>query len=180
VKYVEEVVAIAEQTATGTQQVAGTARQLSSSMQELTSSSQRLSDIADDLQDGLETFQLFDYAPEPEPEPEPEPQRRMLRRPLAAAKAAAPVAAPPAATKPSRSAQPRQAAHAAAPATDHQAGSNGNGRMHRASAPVAETSTAAPAKKTVRRAKNAPEATADKPAENGAAPTRTRTRNKAK
>ena len=36
VKYVEEVVAIAEQTATGTQQVAGTARQLSSSMQELT------------------------------------------------------------------------------------------------------------------------------------------------
>ena len=36
VKYVEEVVAIAEQTASGTQQVAGTAKQLSTSMQELT------------------------------------------------------------------------------------------------------------------------------------------------
>nr|GFC54810.1 biofilm dispersion protein BdlA-like [Tanacetum cinerariifolium] len=76
VKYVEEVVAIAEQTATGTQQVAGTARQLSTSMQELVSSSQRLSDIADDLQGGLETFQLVEYyEPEPEPEPEPLPRR---------------------------------------------------------------------------------------------------------
>jgi len=69
VKYVEEVVAIAEQTATGTQQVAGTAKQLSTAMQELTTSSQRLTDIADDLQAGLETFQLSHYAPEPEPEP---------------------------------------------------------------------------------------------------------------
>jgi methyl-accepting chemotaxis protein len=71
VKYVEEVVAIAEQTATGTQQVAGTAKQLSTAMQELTTSSQRLTDIADDLQAGLETFQLSSYEPEPEPEPEP-------------------------------------------------------------------------------------------------------------
>ncbi|HEX8330542.1 MAG TPA: HAMP domain-containing protein [Hymenobacter sp.] len=69
VKYVEEVVAIAEQTATGTQQVAGTAKQLSTAMQELTTSSQRLTDIADDLQAGLETFQLSSYEPEPEPEP---------------------------------------------------------------------------------------------------------------
>ncbi|WP_239691502.1 methyl-accepting chemotaxis protein [Hymenobacter lapidarius] len=74
VKYVEEVVAIAEQTATGTQQVAGTAKQLSTAMQELTTSSQRLTDIADDLQAGLETFQLSSY--EPEPEPEPVPMRR--------------------------------------------------------------------------------------------------------
>jgi methyl-accepting chemotaxis protein len=96
VKYVEEVVAIAEQTATGTQQVAGTARQLSTSMQELTSSSQRLSDIADDLQGGLETFQLVEYyEPEPEPEPVPQPRRLgMLRRPMAAAPASAPVPAP--------------------------------------------------------------------------------------
>jgi hypothetical protein len=65
VKYVEEVVAIAEQTATGTQQVAGTAKQLSTAMQELTTSSQRLTDIADDLQAGLETFQLSSYEPEP-------------------------------------------------------------------------------------------------------------------
>jgi methyl-accepting chemotaxis protein len=69
VKYVEEVVAIAEQTATGTQQVAGTAKQLSTAMQELTTSSQRLTDIADDLQAGLETFQLSTYEPEPEPLP---------------------------------------------------------------------------------------------------------------
>ncbi|UOQ99806.1 HAMP domain-containing protein [Hymenobacter sp. 5317J-9] len=77
VKYVEEVVAIAEQTATGTQQVAGTAKQLSTAMQELTTSSQRLTDIADDLQAGLETFQLSSYTYEPEPEPQP------VRRPLA-------------------------------------------------------------------------------------------------
>ncbi|MFC7668555.1 methyl-accepting chemotaxis protein [Hymenobacter humi] len=69
VKYVEEVVAIAEQTATGTQQVAGTAKQLSTAMQELTTSSQRLTDIADDLQAGLETFQLSTYEPEPAPLP---------------------------------------------------------------------------------------------------------------
>ncbi|WP_310395879.1 HAMP domain-containing protein [Hymenobacter sp.] len=69
VKYVEEVVAIAEQTATGTQQVAGTAKQLSTAMQELTTSSQRLTDIADDLQAGLETFQLSPYEPEPAPLP---------------------------------------------------------------------------------------------------------------
>ncbi|HET9502780.1 MAG TPA: HAMP domain-containing protein [Hymenobacter sp.] len=96
VKYVEEVVAIAEQTATGTQQVAGTARQLSTSMQELTSSSQRLSDIADDLQGGLETFQLFEYyEPEPEPEPEPAPRRvGMLRRATQPVAASAPAPAP--------------------------------------------------------------------------------------
>ena len=82
VKYVEEVVAIAEQTATGTQQVAGTAKQLSTAMQELTASSQRLTDIADDLQDGLETFQLS--GPLPEPEPEIYPVRRLgIRRPAA-------------------------------------------------------------------------------------------------
>ena len=78
VKYVEEVVAIAEQTATGTQQVAGTAKQLSTAMQELTTSSQRLTDIADDLQAGLETFQLSSYSYEPEPEPEPLLLRRTL------------------------------------------------------------------------------------------------------
>jgi methyl-accepting chemotaxis protein len=115
VKYVEEVVAIAEQTATGTQQVAGTARQLSTSMQELTSSSQRLSDIADDLQGGLETFQLFEYyEPEPEPEPEPAPRRLgMLRR--STQPAPTPAQAPVAATYGNRS-QP-----AARPATNGQA-----------------------------------------------------------
>ncbi len=102
VKYVEEVVAIAEQTATGTQQVAGTARQLSTSMQELTNSSQRLSDIADDLQSGLETFQLVEYY-EPEPEPEPQPRRLgMLRRPATTA----PVVPTPA---PSYGSRPRPA-----------------------------------------------------------------------
>jgi methyl-accepting chemotaxis protein len=75
VKYVEEVVAIAEQTATGTQQVAGTAKQLSTAMQELTTSSQRLTDIADDLQAGLETFQLSSYEPEPAPVRRPTPAR---------------------------------------------------------------------------------------------------------
>jgi methyl-accepting chemotaxis protein len=80
VKYVEEVVAIAEQTATGTQQVAGTAKQLSTAMQELTTSSQRLTDIADDLQAGLETFQLSSYTYEPEPEPEPVRRRITARR----------------------------------------------------------------------------------------------------
>ena len=102
VKYVEEVVAIAEQTATGTQQVAGTAKQLSTAMQELTSSSQALTDIADDLQAGLETFQLSEYYEEeepapapgrrsiprrqPAPQPVPEPVRStpMRRRPVAA------------------------------------------------------------------------------------------------
>ena len=79
VKYVEEVVAIAEQTATGTQQVAGTAKGLSSSMYELTVSSQRLTDIADDLQLGLSNFQLLEEI-EPEPEPEPVRPRRIMRR----------------------------------------------------------------------------------------------------
>jgi methyl-accepting chemotaxis protein len=115
VKYVEEVVAIAEQTATGTQQVAGTARQLSTSMQELTSSSQRLSDIADDLQGGLETFQLVEYY-EPEPEPVPEPRRvGMLRRPVAAAPA--PVVAPTYGNRP-RSSQ--------AASNGHRASNNGS------------------------------------------------------
>ena len=59
VKYVEEVVAIAEQTASGTQQVAVTAKQLSTSMQELTMSSQQLNDIADDLQVGISQFKLI-------------------------------------------------------------------------------------------------------------------------
>jgi glucose/arabinose dehydrogenase len=60
VKYVEEVVAIAEQTASGTQQVASTAKQLSGSMQELTSSSQNLNDIAADLQVSISAFKLID------------------------------------------------------------------------------------------------------------------------
>jgi hypothetical protein len=66
VKYVEEVVAIAEQTASGTQQVASTAKQLSGSMQELTASSQQLNDIADDLQEGISAFKLLNgsYIPQ--------------------------------------------------------------------------------------------------------------------
>jgi len=88
VKYVEEVVAIAEQTATGTQQVAGTAKQLSTAMQELTTSSQRLTDIADDLQAGLETFQLSSY------EPEPQPVQPMRRVPLSRAGSTQPALAP--------------------------------------------------------------------------------------
>jgi methyl-accepting chemotaxis protein len=136
VKYVEEVVAIAEQTATGTQQVAGTARQLSTSMQELTNSSQRLSDIADDLQGGLETFQLFEYyEPEPEPEPEPAPRRLgMLRR--STQPAPMPASAPVAAPYGSRS-QP-----AARPATNGQApatGSNGNAHGQPATGQAAST-----------------------------------------
>jgi len=91
VKYVEEVVAIAEQTATGTQQVAGTAKQLSTAMQELTTSSQRLTDIADDLQAGLETFQLSSYY---EPEPEPQPVRRGLNSRMHQSREAAYAAAP--------------------------------------------------------------------------------------
>ena len=90
VKYVEEVVAIAEQTATGTQQVAGTAKQLSAAMQELTTSAQRLTDIADDLQAGLETFQLNSY----EPEPEPEPVRRGARDTYRARESYAPAPQP--------------------------------------------------------------------------------------
>ena len=87
VKYVEEVVAIAEQTATGTQQVAGTAKQLSTAMQELTASSQALTDIADDLQAGLETFQLSEYYDyeEEEEEPAPAPVRRRMPTPPPAA-----------------------------------------------------------------------------------------------
>jgi hypothetical protein len=53
------VVAIAEQTANGTQQVAGTAKQLSGSMQELTSSSQQLNEIAEDLQVAISAFKLI-------------------------------------------------------------------------------------------------------------------------
>jgi methyl-accepting chemotaxis protein len=139
VKYVEEVVAIAEQTATGTQQVAGTARQLSTSMQELTSSSQRLSDIADDLQGGLETFQLFEYyEPEPEPEPEPLPRRvGMLRRSTQPA-AAAP--APVATTYGSRS-QP-----AARPSVNGHASANGSANGQVAS-PQFATSTRRPVRR---------------------------------
>ena len=122
VKYVEEVVAIAEQTATGTQQVAGTARQLSTSMQELTSSSQRLSDIADDLQSGLETFQLFEYY-EPEPEPEPLPRRMgMLRRTVQHAPAPAPA---PVATS-AYSSRPRPARPGANGQSAPTASSNGH------------------------------------------------------
>ena len=58
VRNVEEVVAIAEQTASGTRQVSATAQQLSNSMQELTTSSQHLTAIANDLQAGLATFRL--------------------------------------------------------------------------------------------------------------------------
>jgi hypothetical protein len=53
------VVAIAEQTANGTQQVAGTAKQLSGSMQELTTSSQQLNEIAEDLQVAISAFKLI-------------------------------------------------------------------------------------------------------------------------
>ncbi|HEX8547563.1 MAG TPA: HAMP domain-containing protein [Cytophagaceae bacterium] len=59
VKYVEEVVTIAEQTARGTQEVASTALQLSTSMQELSASSQNLNDIAEDLQTGIAAFKLI-------------------------------------------------------------------------------------------------------------------------
>nr|WP_318286400.1 methyl-accepting chemotaxis protein [Microvirga sp. STS02] len=130
VKYVEEVVAIAEQTATGTQQVAGTAKQLSTAMQELTTSSQRLTDIADDLQAGLETFQLSSYEPEPEPEPvrrgardtyraresydaAPQAQNGMAARRAQSRSDAAPVAA-----ETGRQSNPRRArAEVAVPAT---------------------------------------------------------------
>jgi methyl-accepting chemotaxis protein len=160
VKYVEEVVAIAEQTATGTQQVAGTARQLSTSMQELTSSSQRLSDIADDLQSGLETFQLVEYY-EPEPEPEPEPPRRtMLRRPVAHATPAPAAAQPAIATSHSsmrsRSAQPATANHSSSngKANSQLTAADSAGRsirpVRRAVAPVA-TPTPEPAAPTARR-----------------------------
>ncbi|MGI4866025.1 MAG: HAMP domain-containing protein [Janthinobacterium lividum] len=159
VKYVEEVVAIAEQTATGTQQVAGTARQLSTSMQELTSSSQRLSDIADDLQGGLETFQLFEYyEPEPEPEPEPAPRRMgMLRRSIVPAPAPTPVATPaPAASNRTR---PMRAA------TNH---STPNGSANGQSAPAAAPAAAATSRPMRGRtappvATPAPEATAPAP-----------------
>jgi hypothetical protein len=59
-------VAIAEQTASGTQQVASTAKQLSGSMQELTASSQQLNDIAEDLQVGISAFKLMNgsYIPQ--------------------------------------------------------------------------------------------------------------------
>ena len=144
VKYVEEVVAIAEQTATGTQQVAGTAKQLSTAMQELTTSSQRLTDIADDLQAGLETFQLSSYEPEPEPLPvrrthsnrsnpypapaqngmatrrtqnraeTPAPEQAPARRPMRVMPAPAPAA--PAATRPERPARPPRVAAAPQPA----------------------------------------------------------------
>ncbi len=144
VKYVEEVVAIAEQTATGTQQVAGTAKQLSTAMQELTTSSQRLTDIADDLQAGLETFQLSSYESEPEPLPvrrthsnrsnpypapaqngmatrrtqnraeTPAPEQAPARRPMRVMPAPAPAA--PAATRPERPARPPRVAAAPQPA----------------------------------------------------------------
>jgi methyl-accepting chemotaxis protein len=149
VKYVEEVVAIAEQTATGTQQVAGTARQLSTSMQELTNSSQSLSDIADDLQGGLETFQLFEYyEPEPEPEPEPAPRRLgLLRR--STQPAPTPTPTPVAAAYGNRS-QP-----AARPATNGQAhvsasngsanGQSANGQAANTRRPLRQVAAATPA-----------------------------------
>ena len=184
VKYVEEVVAIAEQTATGTQQVAGTARQLSTSMQELTSSSQRLSDIADDLQSGLETFQLVEYY-EPEPEPVPEPPRRtMLRRPVAQA---APVAAPPVATT-SHSNNRLRPAQASANGHSNPNGQNSSQPvvdttsrstrpMRRAAAPAALPTPEPAAPTTRRRAKPTPAAPA---AEEPKAATPARTRAKAK
>ncbi|SNR32742.1 methyl-accepting chemotaxis protein [Hymenobacter mucosus] len=137
VKYVEEVVAIAEQTASGTQQVASTAKQLSTSMQELTTSSQNLTDIADDLQLGLSAFQLIeDLEPEPEPEPEPIRRHRLLSRRANAPAVPAP-AAP--ATRPTR---------------------------HNAASAVAtpEVITAAPARKTGRRAVPAAAPTEEKAA----------------
>jgi len=153
VKYVEEVVAIAEQTATGTQQVAGTARQLSTSMQELTSSSQRLSDIADDLQTGLETFQLFDYEPEPEPEPTP-PPRRLVRRAAPAALAAAPKKEPASAA--ARGAA-RRTATAPAPSSN---GASRNGQAHQVAPSAGVSAAAAPGRRVNRK----PEAAAAEPA----------------
>ncbi|MGI4869834.1 MAG: HAMP domain-containing protein [Janthinobacterium lividum] len=170
VKYVEEVVAIAEQTATGTQQVAGTARQLSSSMQELTASSQRLSDIADDLQGGLETFQLFEYEEsEPEPVPVPAPRRLgMVRRPVPAATPPAPVASSnghaPAA--PVRRPRPVEAP-AAAPASH-------DGQARRVARPHA-TPVAAAEKPAARRPKTAAPAAA-KPKETAPATSNGRVR----
>ncbi|MGK7390905.1 MAG: HAMP domain-containing protein [Candidatus Cyclobacteriaceae bacterium M2_1C_046] len=60
VKYVEEVVAIAEQTAAGTENVSSTAQILSSTMEEFTDSSQQLKFIAEDLQTGIAAFRLID------------------------------------------------------------------------------------------------------------------------
>jgi methyl-accepting chemotaxis protein len=59
VKYVEEVVDIAEQTAGGTENVAGTAQQLSATMEDFTDSSQQLKLIAEDLQTGIAAFKLI-------------------------------------------------------------------------------------------------------------------------
>jgi len=185
VKYVEEVVAIAEQTATGTQQVAGTARQLSTSMQELTSSSQRLSDIADDLQGGLETFQLFEYyEPEPEPEPEPAPRRLgMLRRSTQPAPAP-----PPAAVASAYGSRPRSAAHLGsngqAVATTGQAKTSTSRPVRRAAAPApAPPPAPEPAQATRRRAKAktaAPAATEEPQPETTAKAARPRAKAKAR
>ena len=195
VKYVEEVVAIAEQTATGTQQVAGTARQLSTSMQELTSSSQRLSDIADDLQAGLETFQLFEYyEPEPEPEPEPLPRRiGMLRRAVQHAPAPVPTPAPVATSaygsRP-RSARPGANGHStpAASSNGHSAsGTNGQAPastsrpVRRAVAPAAAPAPEPVAPTQRRRVKaTAKPATEAPQPETPDKPTRTRAKAKAR
>ena len=175
VKYVEEVVAIAEQTATGTQQVAGTAKQLSAAMQELTTSAQRLTDIADDLQAGLETFQLNPYEFEPEPEPEPVRRGMGQRGPRLRemhetyAQPAAPVSQP--ARRPST--RPDHAATAQSSNGNGSAGgygaSEGSGmrrrvtRQEAAAAPVAP----APAERRVR-APRAEAAASVAPARNGA------------
>ncbi|MFD1875412.1 HAMP domain-containing protein [Hymenobacter bucti] len=193
VKYVEEVVAIAEQTATGTQQVAGTARQLSTSMQELVSSSQRLSDIADDLQDGLETFQLVEYyEPEPEPEPEPLP-RRLVRRPVATAAptpAAAPASAAGASNQLSSSRLTAAGRHnSAASANGHSNGqspkagvatSSHTGRLTRRPAAAPADPAPAPAAPTSRRRAKAATSVAAEPAPAATTPARPRTKTKAR
>ncbi|WP_226163176.1 HAMP domain-containing protein [Hymenobacter terricola] len=142
VKYVEEVVAIAEQTATGTQQVAGTAKQLSTAMQELTTSSQRLTDIADDLQAGLETFQLSSYY---EPEPEPLPVRRGTSNRETYRSRETYASAP----QNGMSARRDHARHDAPPAAPE----NGrqNGMMRRAARPEPAAPLAAPASRRIER-----------------------------
>jgi methyl-accepting chemotaxis protein len=157
VKYVEEVVAIAEQTATGTQQVAGTARQLSTSMQELVSSSQRLSDIADDLQGGLETFQLVEYY-EPEPEPEPEPPRRLMRRPVVPT-ASAPVAAPTTAAGNGTLSRSPRLATASRPGEEPNANGHRNGQNPQADSVAASRPSRSTRKLTAPPAAPAPEPT---------------------
>ena len=172
VKYVEEVVAIAEQTATGTQQVAGTAKQLSTAMQELTTSSQRLTDIADDLQAGLETFQLSSYTYEPEPEPEPvrrrlstrrdyEPAPQQIQRNTGVRRTGSnrPEATPVAENGQSEQVRRRRNAPDAAPAA--------NSKPERTARTTAETSPSSPPTSRLNKAKSGAKVSSDKATANG-------------